>query len=184
MRPVCGSLRSASRCTSISSARSITRRPKRSSRPFDSGSRRSAWPRSTRPSKRWSSIGAATRLSATDSSGSARYDARSDNHYHFRCLRSGTVHDLPTHFDPHLIDKLDPHLAEELARQGFHVLGYRLELVGYRDGEREPLRPEVHEPSDAKPGMKPSTPPPSLGPLVDTHAHLDDPRLRDDLKMF
>jgi Fe2+ or Zn2+ uptake regulation protein len=87
------------------------------------------------------SIGAATRLMATDSNGSARYDARRENHYHFRCLRSGTVHDLPTHFDPDLIAKLDPHLAAELARQGFHILGYRLELVGYREAETS----SVHE---------------------------------------
>ena len=40
----------------------------------------------------------------------ARYDARRDLHYHFRCLRSGTVHDLPTPFDPDLIAKLDPRL--------------------------------------------------------------------------
>ena len=38
----------------------------------------------------------------------ARYDPRRDLHYHFRCLRTGTVHDLPTRFDPDLIAKLDP----------------------------------------------------------------------------
>ena len=41
------------------------------------------------------------------------------------------VHDLPTRFDPELIAKLDPDLAENLKRQGFQVTGYRLELVGY-----------------------------------------------------
>jgi hypothetical protein len=30
-----------------------------------------------------------------------------------------------------LIAKLDPGLAERLASRGFHVTGYRLELVGY-----------------------------------------------------
>ena len=45
-------------------------------------------------------IGVVDRLTAADGTGSARYDARSDDHYHFRCLRTGTVHDLPTRFDP------------------------------------------------------------------------------------
>lgn len=76
--------------------------------------------------------GLATKLTAGD--GSARYDARSDRHYHLRCLRSGSVQDLPTRFDPDLIDKLDPGLTEQLERQGFRVTGYRLELVGYFDG--------------------------------------------------
>jgi Fur family transcriptional regulator, peroxide stress response regulator len=65
---------------------------------------------------------------------SARYDARRDLHYHFRCLRTGAVHDLPTQFDPGLIDKLDPQLSDYLSRQGFQVTGYRLELVGYQCG--------------------------------------------------
>jgi Fe2+ or Zn2+ uptake regulation protein len=75
--------------------------------------------------------GLATKLTAGD--GSARYDARSDHHYHLRCLRSGSVHDLPTEFDPDLIDKLDPGLTRQLQEQGFRVTGYRLELVGYFD---------------------------------------------------
>ncbi|MGC8641886.1 MAG: Fur family transcriptional regulator [Isosphaeraceae bacterium] len=78
-------------------------------------------------------IGAATRLTAADGTGSARYDARGENHYHFRCLRTGTVLDLPARFDPDLIAKLDPHLEQILAQQGFRVTGYRLELLGYRD---------------------------------------------------
>lgn len=73
----------------------------------------------------------ATKLTAGD--GSARYDARRDHHYHVRCLRSGAVHDLPTPFDPRLIDKLDPRLTQSLEEQGFRVTGYRLELVGYYD---------------------------------------------------
>lgn len=78
-------------------------------------------------------IGVATKL--TDGDGSARYDARSDRHYHLRCLRSGSVQDLPTPFDPDLISKLDPHLTQDLRAQGFRVTGYRLELVGYFDAE-------------------------------------------------
>jgi Fur family transcriptional regulator, peroxide stress response regulator len=73
--------------------------------------------------------GLAARLSADD--GTARFDARRDHHYHLRCLRSGAVEDLPTDFDPDLIAKLDPGLADRLGRRGFKVTGYRLELVGY-----------------------------------------------------
>jgi Fur family transcriptional regulator, peroxide stress response regulator len=73
----------------------------------------------------------ATKLTAGDAS--ARYDARSDPHYHLRCLRSGTVEDLATRFDPDLIAKLDPELTQDLERKGFRVTGYRLELVGYFD---------------------------------------------------
>ena len=75
--------------------------------------------------------GLATKLTAGD--GSARYDARSDHHYHLRCLRSGAVEDLSTPYDPDLIAKLDPGLAAQLEERGFHVMGYRLELVGYYD---------------------------------------------------
>jgi Fur family transcriptional regulator, peroxide stress response regulator len=80
--------------------------------------------------------GMAAKLTAGPGTGdtSARYDARRDLHYHFRCLRTGAVHDLSTRFDPELIDKLDPHLLDDLSRQGFQVTGYRLELVGYQDG--------------------------------------------------
>ena len=74
--------------------------------------------------------GVAAKLPPVDGDAGARYDARRDPHYHFRCLRTGTVHDLPTHFDPDLIAKLDPQLADYLSRQGFRVTGYRLELVG------------------------------------------------------
>jgi Fur family peroxide stress response transcriptional regulator len=76
--------------------------------------------------------GVVTKLTAGD--GSARYDARKDGHYHLRCLRSGSVQDLPTAFDPDLITKLDPELTQNLERQGFRVTGYRLELVGYFEG--------------------------------------------------
>jgi Fur family transcriptional regulator, peroxide stress response regulator len=78
-------------------------------------------------------VGVATKLSAGLGVTRARYDARRDEHYHFRCLRSGTVHDLPTQFDPDLIAKLDPSLQDDLSRHGFRVTGYRLELVGYRE---------------------------------------------------
>ena len=71
----------------------------------------------------------AAKLSTAD--GPARYDCRKGNHYHFRCLKTGRVHDLPTTFDPCLLQKLDPELVATLNRQGFHVTGYCLELLGY-----------------------------------------------------
>src|SRR5438045_438661 len=40
----------------------------------------------------------ATKLS--DADGPARYDCRSDAHYHLRCTKTGKVIDLPTPFDP------------------------------------------------------------------------------------
>jgi Fe2+ or Zn2+ uptake regulation protein len=83
----------------------------------------------------FSAAGLAAKLSAQD--GTARFDARREHHYHFRCLRSGTVEDLPTDYDPDLIAKLDPGLADRLGRRGFRVTGYRLELVGYFEGEGE-----------------------------------------------
>jgi Fe2+ or Zn2+ uptake regulation protein len=82
-------------------------------------------------------IGAATRLTAEGATGSARYDPRSEAHYHFRCLRTGSVHDLSTPFDPDLLSKLDPQLAQRLQEQGYHVTGYRLELVGYSEQGHE-----------------------------------------------
>src|SRR5437667_1622970 len=66
-----------------------------------------------------------------DASGPARYDCRSDAHYHFRCLKTGKLYDLPTPFDRQLLDKLDPTLVESLQRQGFQVTGHHLELLGH-----------------------------------------------------
>lgn len=73
--------------------------------------------------------GLVTRLSCDH--GPARFDARCEGHYHLRCLRTGQVEDLPTPYDPGLLGKLDPALASRLRAQGFHLTGYRLELVGY-----------------------------------------------------
>lgn len=81
-------------------------------------------------------IGVVGRLNAADGAGPARYDARGDDHYHFRCLDTGTIHDLDTEYDPTLIEHLDPLLTEDLRRQGFQVTGYRLELIGYRRTDR------------------------------------------------
>lgn len=62
--------------------------------------------------------------------GPTRYDGRSEPHYHLRCQHSGEVIDLPLHYDPTLLDKLDPQLRETLRQQGFEITGHRLELVG------------------------------------------------------
>lgn len=74
----------------------------------------------------------ATRLTYGD--GSARYDCRADDHYHLRDVVTGEVRDLPAEFDPHLLEKLDPRLLDQLRKAGIEVAGYRLEvLVRFRD---------------------------------------------------
>jgi Fe2+ or Zn2+ uptake regulation protein len=70
----------------------------------------------------------ATKL--TSGSGSARYDCRSDDHYHLRDVRTGEVRDLAAQYDPALLMKLDPLLVQQLERDGFKVTGYRLEVLG------------------------------------------------------
>ncbi|MEJ7639812.1 MAG: transcriptional repressor [Singulisphaera sp.] len=73
----------------------------------------------------------AMKLTAGD--GSARYDARGDRHSHASCLRSGSLPDLATPYDPRVIAKLDPGLMGRLRLQSFFVTGYRLSLVGFFD---------------------------------------------------
>ncbi len=87
-------------------------------------------------------VGAVDRLNPAAAGGPARYDARGDHHYHFRCLRTGAIHDLPTRYDPALVERLDPALADDLRRRGFQVTGYRLELFGYQPSEPEGERRE------------------------------------------
>lgn len=53
---------------------------------------------------------------------SARYDARTDDHYHSRCLKCGVVRDVPG--DAEALPRID-------AGVGFRVEGYRVEVVGY-----------------------------------------------------
>jgi Fur family peroxide stress response transcriptional regulator len=62
--------------------------------------------------------------------GSARYDCGGEDHYHLRDLKTGEVRDLPIDFDPQLLEKLNPQLLKKLARDGFQVTGYRLEVLG------------------------------------------------------
>jgi Fur family peroxide stress response transcriptional regulator len=63
--------------------------------------------------------------------GPARYDGRTESHYHLRCQRTGQVRDVPMPYDPQLLDKLAPQLAAALRQQGFEITGHRLELVGH-----------------------------------------------------
>jgi Fur family transcriptional regulator, peroxide stress response regulator len=65
--------------------------------------------------------GLATKLAFGD--GSARYDARTDDHCHARCLRCGTVQDV-------LGADLSRTLATMSPESGFEVQGFRVEMVG------------------------------------------------------
>jgi Fe2+ or Zn2+ uptake regulation protein len=66
--------------------------------------------------------GAASKLTYGDAA--ARYDIRTDHHYHSRCLTCGHVNDVePT---------AQQALAEQIkAPKGFRVEDYRVELLGY-----------------------------------------------------
>ena len=66
------------------------------------------------------SCGLAVKLTYGDDS--ARYDARTDDHLHSRCLRCGTVRDVFTAPIP------SPHVE---VGDGFQVEGIRMEVVGY-----------------------------------------------------
>ena len=70
--------------------------------------------------------------------GSARFDAHCEPHYHLRCERSGRVDDVAAAFDPDLLSKVDPEIAAGLLARGFHITGYRLELLGYYNDEPAP----------------------------------------------
>jgi len=67
------------------------------------------------------SCGLAVKLSYGD--GSARYDARTDEHFHSRCLRCGVVRD---------VHAADPAYRPQVqVGDGFRVEGFRVEVVGY-----------------------------------------------------
>jgi Fe2+ or Zn2+ uptake regulation protein len=72
--------------------------------------------------------GLANKLTYGD--GSARYDCRSDEHYHLRDEQTGELRDLPARYDAELLNKLDPELISRLSQMGFQVTGYRLEVLG------------------------------------------------------
>ncbi len=67
------------------------------------------------------SCGLAIKLSYGDDS--ARYDARTDDHLHSRCLACGTVRDVAG-ATPALLPRIQ-------VGEGFRVEGYRVEVVGY-----------------------------------------------------
>jgi Fur family transcriptional regulator, peroxide stress response regulator len=64
----------------------------------------------------------ATKLTYGD--GSARYDARTDEHFHARCLSCGAVRDVQA-------SSIAGSLPDITPDDGFRVEGYRLEVVGY-----------------------------------------------------
>jgi Fe2+ or Zn2+ uptake regulation protein len=66
--------------------------------------------------------GAASKFTYGDSS--ARYDIRTDHHYHTRCLKCGGVSDLEASEGDQFLRQIKP-------RAGFEVKDYRLELIGY-----------------------------------------------------
>ena len=73
-------------------------------------------------------VGCGLAIKLTYGDGSARYDGRTDPHHHARCLRCGSVMDLPGHIDTSVLrSQLGP-------VDGFQVEGYRVELVGYCSG--------------------------------------------------
>jgi Fur family transcriptional regulator, peroxide stress response regulator len=67
----------------------------------------------------------ATKLAYGD--GSARYDARTDEHVHARCLACGQVRDVHTSSVAGALPDIRP-------TDGFRVEGYRLEVIGYCSG--------------------------------------------------
>ena len=65
---------------------------------------------------------AITKLSYGD--GSARYDIRTDHHYHTRCLSCGRMWDLESARGKSALEQIK-------AQPGFTVSDYRLELLGH-----------------------------------------------------
>lgn len=59
--------------------------------------------------------------------GPARYDGRTDDHDHVRCLRCGAVCDVLGSHDADMIQGLK-------GEDGFEIIDYRLELLGYCNG--------------------------------------------------
>ena len=67
--------------------------------------------------------GLAVKLAHGD--GSARYDGRTDEHHHLRCLTCGGILDLPGRVDAGELARL------EASARRFRVTGYSLELTGF-----------------------------------------------------
>lgn len=72
-------------------------------------------------------VGCGLAAKLTYGDGSARYDGRTDDHHHVRCLACGSVSDLHGHVDADEVHRL------EASASNFRITGYRLELTGYCD---------------------------------------------------
>lgn len=66
--------------------------------------------------------GAASKLTYGDAA--ARYDIRTDHHYHMRCTVCGRVWDLEATRGAQFLEQVKP-------QAGFEVTDYRLELLGH-----------------------------------------------------
>lgn len=66
--------------------------------------------------------GAISKLTYGDAA--ARYDKRTDHHYHTRCLGCGKIWDLEAKYGSDLLKQIKP-------QAGFAVEDYRLELLGH-----------------------------------------------------
>ena len=73
-------------------------------------------------------VGCGLAIKLTYGDGSARYDGRTDQHHHARCLSCGRVIDVPVNADVSSVTGQLP------AVNGFAVEGYRLELLGRCSG--------------------------------------------------
>ena len=101
---------------------------------------------------------AAAHLAAklTHGDAAARYDCRAEDHYHLHDTDSGAIRDLPVKFDPQLLEKLDRRLVARLARSGFKVTGYRLEVLGRFERRGNSMVREPRNPT-SKPRAKPQS---------------------------
>ena len=70
-------------------------------------------------------VGCGLVVKLTYGDGSARYDGRTDDHHHLRCVSCGQVMDLDGHADDREVARL------AASARDFVVTGYRLELTGY-----------------------------------------------------
>jgi Fe2+ or Zn2+ uptake regulation protein len=69
-------------------------------------------------------VGCGLAAKLTYGDGSARYDFRTDDHFHLRCLSCGAVSDVR-------VEEVSGSLPEIRPASGFRVEGYRLEVVGH-----------------------------------------------------
>jgi len=75
--------------------------------------------------------GLAQKLTGAGSNGSARYDAKTHNHIHLRCVESGNVADAPQDLSQSILDHLPADTLKELERKlGFEIGEVHIELTG------------------------------------------------------